>query len=60
MTQTGRAGKRVDYSRQQKCKRRAQGGSFYGDTRGFMLERIYRVPGAWKNVYDQYTYERAI
>lgn len=57
---TGRAGKRVDHSRQQKCLWRARGDSFHGDTRGFMLERIYRVPAAWKNVYDQYTDERAL
>ena len=59
-TMTGRAGKRVDHSRQQKCLWRARGDSFHGDTRGFMLERIYRVPAAWKNVYDQYTDERAL
>ncbi len=60
MTLTGRSGKRVDASRQEKCRKRAQGNSFYGDTRGFMLERIYRVPSAWKNAYDQYTDERAL
>ena len=59
MTSTGRAGKRVDGSRKRDCQKRVRGDSFHGDTRGFMLERIYRVPGAWKNVYDQYTDDRA-
>ena len=55
-TRTGRAGKMVNSARRRKCAMRKAGtGRVYGNTRGFMLQEIYRVPGQWMNQYGHYT-----
>jgi hypothetical protein len=58
-TRTGQAGKRVDGSRQRACAKRVGGRDWSGNTRGFMLHRVYRVPGKFKNAYYAYTDEHA-